>query len=97
VKLGKNMVSRHLGIDVDIAILEANDFLVKQIGILMKIFEKDNVRLKLNDEERRQLAELGAKLAPAKRDKYSILVTCETILCWHRRLIGKLVEICENG
>ena len=39
----KNMVSRHLGIDVDIAILEANDFLVKQIGILMKILEKDNV------------------------------------------------------
>jgi transposase InsO family protein len=86
------MVSRHLGIDVDVSILEANDFLVKQIGILMKILEKDNVRLKLNDEERRQLAELGAKLDPKKRDKYSMLVTGETILCWHRRLIGKLVE-----
>ena len=49
----KNMVSRHLGIDVDIAILEANDFLVKQIGILIKNFEKDKVRLKLSDEERR--------------------------------------------
>ena len=67
----RNMVSRHLGIDVDIAILEANDFLVKQIGILMKFFEKNNVRLKLNGEERRQLAELGAKLSPKKRDKYS--------------------------
>jgi hypothetical protein len=62
------MVAKNLGIDVDLAILEANDFLVNQIGILMKIFEKNNLPIVLTDEDRRQLAELGAKLNPKMRE-----------------------------
>ena len=85
-------MSEHLGIDVDVSILEANDFLMAQIGVLMKILEDNEVKLKLKDEQRRELAELGAKLDPAKRDQYSMLVTGETILTWHRRLVGKILE-----
>ena len=91
-KSWKNLIAQHLGIDVDLAILEANDFLMKQIEVLLKILEKNEVRLNFTDEDRRQLAELGAKLDPKKREKYSILVDSETLLIWHRRLIGKLIK-----
>jgi hypothetical protein len=88
----KCLVSQYLGIDVDVSILEANDFLLPQIGVLMKILEDNEVKLKLKDEQRRELAEFGAKLNPAKRDQYSMLVTGEIILTWHRRLVGKVLE-----
>ena len=85
-------MSEYLGIDVDISILEGNDFLMAQIGVLMKIMEDNEVKLKLKDEQRRELSELGAKLDPEKREQYSMLVTGETILTWHRRLVGKILE-----
>jgi hypothetical protein len=69
------MMTKYLGIDVDVSILEANDFLMAQIGVLMKIMENNEVKLKLKDEQRRELAELGAKLDPEKREQYSMLVT----------------------
>jgi len=59
-------VSEYLGIDVDVSILEANDFLTAQIGVLMKIMEDNEVKLEVKDEQRRELAELGAKLDPAR-------------------------------
>ena len=62
----KCLVSEYLGIDVDVSILEANDFLMAQIGVLMKILEDNEVKLRLKDEQRRELAELGAKLDPAR-------------------------------
>ena len=62
----KCLLSEYLGIDVDVSILEANDFLMAQIGILKKILEDNEVKLKLKDEQCRELAELGAKLDPAR-------------------------------
>jgi hypothetical protein len=59
-------VSEYLGIDVDVSILEANDFLMAQIGVLMKTLEDNDMKLKLKDEQRRELAELGARLDPAR-------------------------------
>jgi hypothetical protein len=88
----KNMVARHLGIDVDVAILEANDFLLDQLEVLLKILNQNDVRLKLNDGDRVKLAESGVKLDPKKRDKYSKLVKGDTLLTWHRKLVGKLIE-----
>ena len=38
----KCLVSEYLGIDVDVSILEANDFLMAQIGVLMKIMEDND-------------------------------------------------------
>ena len=91
-KTWKDLVAQHLGIDVDLAILEANDFLMKQIEVLLKIIEKNKVKLQYTDEDRRQLSEIAAKLDPQKREKYSLLVKPETLLVWHRKLIGKLTQ-----
>ncbi|MCM8541267.1 MAG: integrase core domain-containing protein [Lentisphaeraceae bacterium] len=88
----KGLVAKYLGIDVDVSILQANDFLVKQIQIVLKIIQKNELVFKFTDEDRRQLAELGAKLNPKKREDYSMLVTGETLLTWHRQLIGKLIQ-----
>ena len=38
-KSWKSLVAQQLGIDVDLTILEANDFLMKQIEVLLKIIE----------------------------------------------------------
>jgi hypothetical protein len=91
-KTWKGLVAQNLGIDVDLAILEANDFLMKQIEVLLKIIEKNKVRLQFTDEDRRQLSELAVKLNPKNRQRYSILVNSETLLIWHRKLIGKLIK-----
>ena len=88
----KGLIKQYLGIDVDLAILEANDFLMKQIEVLLKLLEKNKVLIKLTEEDRRQLAKMGAKLDPKKREKYSMLVNANTLLIWHRRLIGKLIQ-----
>ena len=83
---------KNLGICAEGQLLESNDFLVEQIKILLKILERNKVYMRLNDEDRRTLAETGAKLNPKNREKYSKVVTAETILAWHRRLVGKLLE-----
>ncbi len=51
-KSWKNLVAQNLGIDVDLAILDANDFLMKQIEVLLKIIEKNKVKLQFTDEDR---------------------------------------------
>ena len=88
----KGLVAKYLGIDVDVSILQTNDFLVKQIQVVLKIIQKNELVLKFTDEDRRQLAELGARLNPKKREDYSMLVNAETLLTWHRQLIGKLIQ-----
>ena len=40
-------MSEYLGIDVEVSILEANDFLMAQIGVLMKILEDKELNLPL--------------------------------------------------
>ena len=91
-KSWKSLVAQQLGIDVDWAILDANDFLMKQIEVLLKILERNKVKLQFSDEDRRLLSEMAVRLDVQKREKYSLLVTPDTLLVWHRRLIGKLVK-----
>ena len=91
-KTWTQLVAEHLGIDVDVSILKANDFLLAQVKVLMRIIEKNSLRVQLTNGERRELAELGAELAPVNRRRYSKIVQADTILSWHRRLIGKITK-----
>ena len=84
----KESVLKHLGLDVDTSLLESIDFLMEQITVLLKFLDKQQACLKFNNEDRRKLAEIAVALDPKKRQKYSRLVTPETLLVWHRKLIG---------
>ena len=64
-----------------------------QIDILLIVLKENKVYLKLNDHDRKLLAEVGTKLSPKHRRECSKIVKPGTILVWHRRLIGKLIDI----
>ena len=91
-KSWKESVLKHLGLDVDVSLLESIDFLMEQINFLLKVLDRNKVSLSFNNEDRRKLAELAVALDPNKREMYSRLVTPETLLVWHRKLIGKLIN-----
>ncbi len=61
-------------------LLEENRILKRQIG---------GRRLRLSDDDRRRLAVRGKVLGRRLLDQFSSLVTPETILRWHRRLIAQ--------
>jgi len=46
-------------------------------------------RLRLDDQERRRLAELGHRLGRALLCRVATLVTPDTILRWHRELVAR--------
>jgi hypothetical protein len=46
-------------------------------------------RLRLTDQERRQLAVLGKRLGRRLLTQFATVVTPDTILRWHRRLIAQ--------
>jgi hypothetical protein len=62
------------------------DFLKAENSILKKQIKG---RLKLKDEERRRLAELGKPLGRKILAQITTIVTPDTILRWHRKLIAK--------
>jgi putative transposase len=70
------------------------DFLVEENKILKAALGKKRVRL--NDDQRRRLAILGKALGRDLLDRFATIVTPETILRWHRRLVAMKWTF-ENG
>ncbi len=62
------------------------DFLKAENKILKKQIKG---RLRLNDAERRTLAELGKPLGRKILGEISTIVTPDTLLGWHRKLMAK--------
>ena len=71
---------------VDQALLLRNEYLVAQNRLLRKQIPG---RLRLNDGERETLAELGKKLGKQALAEVATIVTPDTILAWHRKLVAK--------
>jgi len=61
-------------------LMEENRVLREQIG---------NRRIRFNDDQRRRLAAKAKKIARKILDEVATIVTPETLLAWHRRLIAK--------
>jgi len=62
------------------------EFLLEENGVLRR--QMGRRRLRLNDDERRRLAVRGKALGRRALEQFATLVTPETILRWHRRLIA---------
>lgn len=64
-------------------LVEENRVLIEQIGTR---------RLRLNDDQRRRLAAKGMRLGRKALDQVASIVTPDTIIRWHRKLIVALVR-----
>ena len=71
---------------VDQELLLRNEYLLAENRILRDQIQD---RLRLNDSERKTLAEIGARLGRKALCQVATLVKPETILAWHRRLVAK--------
>jgi putative transposase len=71
---------------VDQELLLRNEYLVTENRILRKQLQG---RVRLSDGERKTLAEIGKKLGKRALGEIATLVTPETILAWHRKLIAQ--------
>src|SRR5437763_2348535 len=68
-------------------LIEENRVLREQIG---------NRRMRFNDDQRRRLAAKAKKIGRKILDKVATIVTPETLLAWHRRLIAKKYDGSAN-
>src|SRR6516164_5324 len=68
-------------------LMEENRVLREQIG---------NRRMRFNDEQRRRLAAKAKKVARKILGEVATIVTPETLLAWHRRLIAKKYDGSAN-
>jgi putative transposase len=71
---------------VDQELLARNAYLVTENRILR---QQITGRVRLNDGERKTLAELGKKLGRQALAEVATIVKPETILAWHRTLVAK--------
>jgi putative transposase len=71
---------------VDQELLVRNEYLVTENRILR---QQITGRVRLSDSERKTLAELGKKLERKALEEVTTIVTPETLLAWHRKLIAK--------
>ncbi len=71
---------------IDEELLLRNEYLVAENRILRSQVKG---RLKLNDGERKTLAEIGKKLGRGALAEVASIVKPETILAWHRRLVAR--------
>jgi putative transposase len=71
---------------VDQKLLVRNEYLVTENWILRQQIKG---RVHLSDGERKTLAEIGKKLGKQALEDVASLVTPDTILAWHRRLVAK--------
>jgi len=62
------------------------DYLVEENKILKAALGKK--RFRLDDDQRRRLVILGMALGRDLLDRFATIVTPETILRWHRRLVA---------
>src|SRR5215471_9082006 len=71
---------------VDEELLRRNEYLVTENRLLRQQIPG---RVRLSDSERKSLAELGKKLGKQALAEVATIVTPETILAWHRKLIAR--------
>jgi putative transposase len=71
---------------VDQELLLRNEYLVTENRILRNQLKN---RVRLNDSERKTLAEIGKKLSRQTLEEVSSIVKPDTILAWHRKLIAQ--------
>jgi putative transposase len=71
---------------VDQALLLRNEYLVTENRIL---HQQITGRVRLTDGERKTLAEIGKRLGKQALAEVATIVTPETILAWHRRLVAQ--------
>jgi hypothetical protein len=70
---------------VDQELLVRNEYLVTENRILR---QQITGRVRLSDGERKTLAELGKRLGKKALQEVASIVTPDTILAWHRKLIA---------
>ena len=78
---------------VDEELLLRNEYLVAENRILRNQIKG---RLRLNDGERRTLAEIGQRLGNRALEAVANIVKPETVLGWHRRLVAKKFDGSKN-
>jgi transposase len=71
---------------VDQALLLRNEYLVTENRLLR---QRIPGRVRLSDGERKTLAELGKKLGKQALAEVATIVTPDTILAWHRKLVAQ--------
>jgi Homeodomain-like domain len=71
---------------VDQALLLRHEYLITENRILRRQISD---RVRLGDEERQTLAEIGKQLGKQALDEVATIVTPETILAWRRRFVAK--------
>jgi putative transposase len=71
---------------VDQELLLRNEYLVTENRMLRQQIPS---RVRLTDAERKTLAEIGKKLGRQALEEVASMVTPETILAWHRKLVAK--------
>ena len=72
---------------VDQALLLRNEYLVTENRLLRN---QITGRVRLSDGERKTLADIGQKLGKKALQDVATIVTPDTILAWHRRLVADL-------
>jgi len=63
------------------------DYLVAENRVVQEQLRASGRRLRLSDDQRRELATLGRRLKPALRRAYVSIVKPETVMAWYRRLV----------
>jgi putative transposase len=71
---------------VDQELLRRNAYLVTENRILRQQIQG---RIRLSDGERKTLVELGKQLGKKALEEVASIVTPDTILAWHRKLIAQ--------
>src|SRR3954452_9742666 len=71
---------------VDEELLARNEYLVAENRVLRNQIQG---RLRLSDGERKTLAEIGKRLGKKVLAEVATIVSPETILAWHRKLIAQ--------
>ena len=64
------------------------EYLLAENQVLKEQLEATGKKLCLNNRQRRELAKRGKALGWQGLKKYATLVTPETILAWHRKLVA---------
>jgi putative transposase len=78
---------------VDQELLVRNAYLVGENRILR---QQITGRVRLSDGERKTLAELGKRLGKKALQEVASIVTPDTILAWHRKLIANKFDGSEH-
>jgi hypothetical protein len=78
---------------VDQKLLLRNEYLVNEKRILR---HQITGRVRLSDGERKTLAEIGKRLSKQALAEVANLVTPDTILAWHRKLVAQKFDSSEQ-